>query len=87
MYPHKTIPAHHCPFVWLADFLANEEIAHARVGHIVLGTSGDYLEFVQTQLQGCLAGISRTSVAFFLSPVNLHPGLHPHLLSSLLYLL
>ena len=33
------------------------------------GTSGDYLEFVQTQLQGCLAGISGTSVAFFLSQV------------------
>ena len=87
VYPLQMILAHPCPFIWLANLLANEEIAHARVGHIVLGTSGDYLEFVQTQLQGCLAGISRTSVAFFLSPVNLHPGLHPHLLSSLLYLL
>ena len=69
VYPLQMILAHPCPFIWLANLLANEEIAHARVGHIVLGTSGDYLEFVQTQLQGCLAGIFGTSVAFFLSQV------------------
>ncbi|KAK9993607.1 hypothetical protein SO802_023310 [Lithocarpus litseifolius] len=46
----------------LADLLANEEIARARVSHVVLGTLGDYLEFVQAQLEGYLADIFGTSV-------------------------
>ena len=69
VYPPETIPAHPCPSIRLVNLLANEEIARARVSHVVWGTSGDYLEFVQTQLQGCLAGIFGTSVAFFLSQV------------------
>ena len=52
MYPPEMILTHHCPFIWLADLLTNEEIAHARIGRTVLGTPGDYLEFVQTHLQG-----------------------------------
>ena len=83
MYPPETIPIHPCPSIWLADLLAKEEIARARVNHVVLGTPRDYLEFVQTQLQGCLAGIPVTLVASILSTVNLHYILHPHLLSSL----
>ena len=50
VYPPKTIPALPCPSIWLADFLANEEIACARVGHVVSRLSGDYLEFFQAQL-------------------------------------
>ena len=87
VYPLKTIPAYHCPSIWLADLLANEEITSARVSHFVLRTSGDYLKFIQTQLQGCLARISVTLVTFFLSPVNLYHGLHHQLLSSLFCLL
>ncbi|KAL0004593.1 hypothetical protein SO802_012154 [Lithocarpus litseifolius] len=47
----------------LSSLGANEEIARARVGHVVSGTLGDYFEFVQTQLQGCLAGIPVTSAS------------------------
>ena len=50
MYPFETIPAPPCPSIQLANLLANEEIAHASIGHIVPGTPGDYLEFVQVQL-------------------------------------
>ena len=52
MYPPEMILTHHCPSIWLADLLTNEEIAHARIGRTILGTPGDYLEFVQTHLQG-----------------------------------
>ena len=83
VYPLETILIHPCPSIWLADLLANEEIARARVSHVVLGITRDYLEFVQTQLQGCLAGIPVTSIAFFFSEVNLHHVLHPCLLSPL----
>ena len=48
MYPPETIPVHPCTLIRLADLLANEEFAHARVSHVVLGTLKDYLEFVQT---------------------------------------
>ena len=50
VYPPATILIPPCPSIWLADLLANEEIARARVGHVVSGKPGDYLEFVQTQL-------------------------------------
>ena len=50
LYPPATILVPPCPFIWLADLLANEEIARARVSHIISRTPGDYLEFVQTQL-------------------------------------
>ena len=46
MYPPETIPTHPCPSIRLADLLPNEEIANARVSHIVPRTLGDYLEFV-----------------------------------------
>ena len=65
MYPPETIPTPPCPSIWLADLLANEEIACAQVGHIVLGTPGDYLELIQAQWQGCLVDIFGTLVAFF----------------------
>ena len=74
--PPEMIPVHPCTSIRLADLLANEEIAHARVGYVVSRTLRDYLEFVQTQLQGFLAGIPITLVAFFLSEVNLHHVLH-----------
>ena len=76
VYPLATIPNQSCPSIWLVDFLANEEIARDWVGHIVSGTLGNYHEFVQTQLQGCLAGILVTSVTFFVPKVNLHVILH-----------
>ena len=74
------ILVHACAFIWLADLLANEEIAHARVGHVVLGTQRDYHEFVETQLQVCLAGIPVTSVSFFPLKINLHVSFYAHLL-------
>ena len=85
MYPPETILVQPCPSIRLANLLANKEIAHARVSHVVSGTPGDYLEFVQTQLQGCLAGIPITSVTFFPPKDNLHLILH--LLYSLFQLL
>ena len=45
MYPPATISVPPCPSIQLADFLANEEIARARVSHVVSGTLGHYLEF------------------------------------------
>ncbi|XP_030963213.1 uncharacterized protein LOC115984347 isoform X2 [Quercus lobata] len=69
VYPLETIPVYPCPSIRLADLLA-------RVRHVVSRTPGDYLEFVQTQLQGCMAGIPITLVASFLSKVNLHHVLH-----------
>ena len=62
MYPPTTILVPSCPFIRLADLLANEEIARAHVGHVVSGIPGIYSEFIQTQLQGSLASISMTSV-------------------------
>ena len=79
VYPPTTIPVPPCPSIYLADLLANEEIARARVGHVVLGIPGDYLEFVQAQLQGCLADILVTSIYFFPSEINLHFILYAHL--------
>lgn len=67
VYHPATIPVHPYPSIRLANLLANEEIACTRVVHTVSGTLRDYLQFVQTQLQGCLAGILVTSVSFFLS--------------------
>ena len=43
-------------------------------------TLRNYYEFVQTQLQGFLAGIPVTSVSFFSLKVNLHVILYPHLI-------
>ena len=43
---HVYPPVHPCPSIRLVDLLAIEEIARAQVGHVVLGTPGDYLEFV-----------------------------------------
>ena len=63
-----------CPSIQLANLLTNEEI-----GHIVPRTLGDYFEFVQAQLQGCLANISGTLVTFILFQINLHHDSHHHL--------
>ena len=59
-------------------------IAHARIGRTVLGTPGDYLEFVQTHLQGFWADISGASMTFFLFQIILHHDLHHQLSFSLL---
>ena len=89
VYPPEMIPTPPCPSIRLADLLANEEVACAWVSHIVSGTPGDYLEFIQAQLQGCLADIFGTSVAFFFFffQIYLHLGSHHHLLFSLFCLL
>ena len=79
VYPSTTISVPHCPSIYLVDLLANEEIACARVGHVVSGILGDYLEFVQAQLQGCLVEILMTSVYFFPFEINLHFILYAHL--------
>ena len=56
MYPLATIPAHPCHTIWLVDFLADEEIARALDGYIVIRTEGNYFEFIWDHLQGCLVG-------------------------------
>ena len=61
-----------CPSIRLANLLTNEEIARARIGHVVSGTPGIYLDFIQTQLHGCLVGIPVTSVSLFPSEVRLY---------------
>ena len=71
VYPPITILVPSCPFIQLADLLTNEEIAWARVGHVVSRVPRTYSEFIQTHLQGCLVGISVTSVFPFLSEVKL----------------
>ena len=76
MHLPEMIPAHPCHSISLADLLANEEIACAWIGRTVLGTPGDYLEFVQAHLQGCLADIFGASVSFFLFQINLHHDLY-----------
>ena len=85
MHPPKMILAHPCHSIRLADLLTNEEIAHAWIGGIVPGTSGDYLELFQAYLRGCLIDISGASVSFFLFQINLHHDLHYHLSFSLLF--
>ena len=56
-YPPTIIPIPPYPSIQLVDFLANEEIAQARDGYIVVEVEGDYSKFIQTHLQGCLVGI------------------------------
>ncbi|KAL0001380.1 hypothetical protein SO802_015161 [Lithocarpus litseifolius] len=56
--PPTTIPIPLCASIRLADFLADEEIAWACDGYIIVGVEGDYFEFIRTHLQGCLAGIT-----------------------------
>ena len=68
MYLPTTIPAHLCHIAWLADFLADEEIAWAHEGYIVAGTEGDYSEFIWDHLQGCLVG---RTIFFFPSKIKL----------------
>ena len=65
VYPSSTILTPSCLIVRLAELLADEEIAWARDGYIVAGVEGNYSEFVQDHLQGCLVG--RT---IFLFPSN-----------------
>ena len=72
VYLPMTILVPPCPSIWLADLLTNEEIARARIGHVVSGTPRNYFDFIQSQLQGCLAGILATSVSLFPSEVKLY---------------
>ena len=46
MYPPTTVPTHPCHIIRLADVLADEEIAQARDGYIVVGAKGNCFEFV-----------------------------------------
>ena len=46
VYPPTTIPTPPCHTIWLANFLADKEIAWARDGYIVAGVEGNYSEFV-----------------------------------------
>ena len=48
VYPPTTIPIPLCPSIRLANLLANEEIARARIGHVVSGIPRNYFEFIQT---------------------------------------
>ena len=43
MHPPAIIPAHPCHTIWLANLLANEEIAQAHDGYIVVGVEGNIL--------------------------------------------
>ena len=49
-YPPTIIPIPHYPSIRLVDFLANEEIAQARDGYIVVEVEGDYSKFIRTHL-------------------------------------
>ena len=55
-YPPTTILTPLCHTVWLADFLANEEIARARNDYIVVRVEWNYSELIRLHLQGCLVG-------------------------------
>ena len=57
-YPPTIISIPPYPSIRLVDFLANEEIAQARDGYIVVEVEGDYSKFIRTHLQGCLVGIT-----------------------------
>ena len=73
VYPPTTIPTPPYHTVWFAGFLADEEIAQARDGYIVAGVEGNYFEFVQAHLQGCLVGrtifLFPSEVKFLLCPL------------------
>ena len=56
MYPLATIPTHSCHTIRLANFLADEEIARAHDGYIVIGVEGNYSKFIRDHLQGYLVG-------------------------------
>ena len=56
VYPPTITPTPPYHTVRLADFLADEEIAWARDGYIVVGVEGNYSDFVRNHLQGCLVG-------------------------------
>ena len=56
VHPPPTIPSHPCHTIRLGDFLANEEIAWACDGYIVIRAEGNYSEFIRDHLQGCLVG-------------------------------
>ena len=58
MYPPATISAHPYHTIQLADLLADEEIARARDGYIVIRAEGNYSKFIRVHLQGCLVGFS-----------------------------
>ena len=72
MYPPTTILIPPCPSIQLANMLTNEEIARAWICHVVSGIPEVYPKFIQTQLQGCLAGIPVASVSLFLFEIKLH---------------
>ena len=54
VYPPTTIPTPSCHTIWLANLLADEEIARAHDGYIVAGVEENYYDFVRDHLQGCL---------------------------------
>ena len=56
VYPPTSIPTPPCHTIWLANLLANEEIARARDGYIVVGVEGNYSKFIRDHLQGFLVG-------------------------------
>ena len=62
VYPPARIPSHPCHTIRLANFLADEEIVRAYDGYMVIGTEGNYSEFIRDHLQGCLVG--RTVFSF-----------------------
>ena len=84
VYPPTTVLVPPCPSIRLADLLVNEEITRAQIGHVVSGILGFYLDFIQTRLQGCLAGIPIASISLFPFEVELHFILYvPSHISSL----
>ena len=78
VYLLTTILVPPCPSIRLADLLSNEDIARARIGHVVSRMPGNYFEFIQTQLQGCLASIPVASVFLFPFEANLYFILYAH---------
>ena len=75
VYPPTTIPAHPCHTIRLADLLADEKIARAHDGYIVIGAKGNYSEFIRDHLQGCLVG---KTVFSFLAKIKVLPIPFPY---------
>ena len=73
VYLPITIPTPPCHTIWLADFLADEKITWVHDGYIVAEVKGNYFEFVQDHLQGCLVG---RTIFLFLSKINFVLQIH-----------
>ena len=78
-YPPKVNSVNPCPSIQLANLSTDDEVANAIVGRDNLGILGDYLEFVQTHLQGRLIDASGALMNFLFSQINSYYLCYPWL--------